>query len=123
MWNYRVLKEEVKDEKGRKSESFRVIEVYYDDNGSIKGWADCTDTILHVVSNPYDDEPHAYEDLKGNAEHVLDAFKLPCVIKDENDRLSEIEIKSESLEEMLENVTPETYHKEVFNDSFDGNDE
>jgi hypothetical protein len=92
MWNYRVLKEEI-PYKDKKSESFRIIEVYYDDNGSINGWVDCTDTILHVVSNPYDDEPHAYEDLKGGAEHVLDAFKLPCVMKNKDGQLVEVEDK------------------------------
>jgi hypothetical protein len=108
IWNYRVLREEI-TYNNQKSESFRVIEVYYKEDGSIEGWADCTTTILHVVSNPLDDQSYAYDDLKGTAHHVLDAFKLPMVqLKDDGETLHEIN----DLEEMLKDVKPENYHKE-----------
>ena len=87
MWNYRVLKEEVEVNEN-KIESYRVIEVYYDDDNSIEGWADCTHDILQC--NKLMRMNQAYEDLKGSAEHVLDAFKLPVLTKDENDKLSEV---------------------------------
>jgi hypothetical protein len=83
MWNYRVLKEKI-DYNNKKLERFRIIEVYYDDNGTIKGWADCTHDILSVTDEV---GGFAYQDLKGSAEHVLDAFKLPVVVKGEDDQL------------------------------------
>lgn len=89
VWNYRVLKEEI-DYNGEKLERFRVIEVYYDEHGTINGWVDCTDDILSVTGEV---GGFAYQDLKGSAEHVLDAFKLPVVIKDENNKLVKVEEK------------------------------
>lgn len=89
MWNYRVLKEEI-DYKGEKLEQFRVIEVYYDDDGVIEGWADCTESILSVTGEI---NGSSYEDLKLSAEHVIDAFKLPVVIRGKDDKLFELEDK------------------------------
>ena len=86
MWNYRVLKENI-DSEGRKYKRFRVIEVYYNDDGVIKDWCDCTDDILSVTD---ENGTYAYQDLKEGAEHVLDAFKLPVVVKDENGKLIEV---------------------------------
>lgn len=91
-WNYRVLKEEIDDE-GKKLEQFRVIEVYYDDEGIIEGWADCTESILSVSGEVDGD---AYEVLKESAESVLDAFKLPMVIKGGNDKLFELGDKDDN---------------------------
>lgn len=86
MWNYRLLKEEKVD--GQHTEiRLRVIEVYYNEEGNIHGWADCADTILDIRG---DNETLVYEDLKGDAEAVLDAFKLPVLIRDENDQLFEV---------------------------------
>ena len=80
MWNYRVLKEEV-EYNNEKLDRFRIIEVYYDENGKINGWVDCSDTILDLKGE------NAYEDLKGSAEYVLGAFKKPILVKGENDKL------------------------------------
>lgn len=63
-WNYRVIKD---------GGNYRIVEVFYDDNGRIDGWADSTDTILNWYS---------YANLKGSAEVVLYAFvKLILVIE------------------------------------------
>lgn len=72
-WNYRVIKTVVDDEP-----VFKVVEVFYDEQGKIVGWTDCSDTIL-VWDN--------YEDLKGTAEYVLEAFKKPVLIHVQGDQL------------------------------------
>lgn len=62
MWNYRVIKD---------GNNYRVVEVFYDDNGEIEGWVDSTDMILSWDN---------YDDLKGTAEKVLYAFDKPVLI-------------------------------------------
>ncbi|MED4532929.1 hypothetical protein [Metabacillus fastidiosus] len=89
IWNYRVLKEEVVY-KEEVLERFRIIEVYYNDDGIINGWVDCTDSILNITGEI---GGHAYEDLKGTAEHVIKAFKLPVLIKGENEKLLELSVE------------------------------
>lgn len=61
-WNYRVIKD---------NNNYRVVEVFYDENGNIEGWSDCTDTILSWAN---------YDDLKGTAEMVLYAFDKPVLV-------------------------------------------
>ena len=69
-WNYRVL-EEVK--KG--ISVFKVVEVYYDNHGNIKGYINSSANIL-VWDN--------YNDLKGTYEKIGPAFAQPVIKKDEN---------------------------------------
>lgn len=61
-WNYRVIRE---------GDNYRIVEVFYDDNGRIEGWSDSTDTILSWDS---------YSNLKGSAEVVLYAFEKPVLV-------------------------------------------
>lgn len=75
-WNYRVLKEEI-DNLGEKLEKYRIIQVYYDNNGLITGWADCSGSILNVTD---DINGQAYDNLKGNVQRVVLAFDKPFMI-------------------------------------------
>ena len=61
-WNYRVIKD---------GSNYRVVEVFYDENGEIEGWVDSTDIILSWDN---------YDDLKGTAERVLYAFDQPVLV-------------------------------------------
>lgn len=70
MWDYRVVKTK---------NSYKVVEVIYNNDKTINGWVD-TNSIL---------EWDNYNDLKGTAEMVLDAFKKPILIVGENNILSE----------------------------------
>lgn len=76
LWNYRVVKEEI-DNLGGKFEKYRIIQVYYDNNGLITGWVDCSDSILTVTDNI---DGQAYENLKGNVQRVVLAFDKPYLI-------------------------------------------
>jgi len=70
-WNYRVIQDE--------KEQYRIVEVFYDDQGNLDGWVDSTDTILSWGN---------YHDLKGTAESVLHAFTKPVLtIEGENNEL------------------------------------
>lgn len=77
-WNYRVIKTKLNN-----AEMYKIVEVYYDSNNKIKGWADCTDTIL------MNDE---LDDLRYAATHIMDAFSKPVLlhIPEENDKLIEL---------------------------------
>lgn len=68
-WNYRVLKT---NETLNVSyyDIFQIIEVFYNDDGSIHGWSDVSKSVL-IWNN--------YEDLKGTAEKVQLAFKKPVL--------------------------------------------
>jgi len=74
-WNYRVIKDGI---------NYRVVEVFYDKDGKIKGWADSTDIILSWDN---------YDDLKGTAEKVLYAFDQPVLVV-EGEKLVELENES-----------------------------
>lgn len=77
-WNYRVIKTYLFTHY-----VYKVVEVYYDEFGTITGWADCTDTILMNEE---------YEDLKGTAEYVLKAFERPVLLHTlDDDKLVEFE--------------------------------
>jgi hypothetical protein len=80
-WNYRVIKENKSvNEKIGYYDNYRVVEVFYDENGKINGWSDCTDNILSWNN---------YEDLKGTSEMVLEAFKKPVLTVKDNDLIDE----------------------------------
>jgi len=113
MWNYRVLKEEFEHNE-KKLERFRVIEVYYDDQNVITGWVDCTHDILSVTN---DDGVQAYDDLKGSAEHVLDAFKLPVVTMEEIEQLK-IEGKTHWIDLVGSVELDENTDLDMFSDQF-----
>jgi hypothetical protein len=61
-WNYRVAKKVGKD-----FDVYGIVEVYYDTDGSVKGWTDFIDP------NGWDD----ISDLKGTLELMLKAFEHP----------------------------------------------
>ena len=115
MWNYRVLKEDF-EVKGKNYETYRVIEVFYEDDGTITGWVDCTHDILSVTN---DDGVQAYQDLKGSAEHVLDAFKLPVVAKDKNNRLIEVGEKRYIVTDDIDEATHWIAREDEKNDVLD----
>lgn len=71
IWNYRVVKEKLFVSPVHDYEdNYRIVEVFYDENGNIDSWADSTDTILSWGT---------YEDLKSAAELVLKAFEKPVL--------------------------------------------
>lgn len=81
-WNYRVLKEnKFLNELYGPVDEFRVVEVYYSENGSIKAWSDCTDTILMAET---------HDDLKSTAQFVLEAVSKPVLVL-ENGELKELD--------------------------------
>lgn len=62
---------------------FKVVEVYYEDGGKIRGWSDTSDSSL---------VREGLADLKTTAQHILDAFNKPVVlhIPEENDALVDL---------------------------------
>lgn len=71
-WNYRVVKEKkFHNEELGHYDNYRIVEVFYDEKGNIKDWCDCCESILDWDN---------YDDLKGSAEYVLEAFKKPVLI-------------------------------------------
>lgn len=90
-WNYRILrvdfdKSSFKDNKELLELSpdynYKIVEVYYNDDGGIEGWADSTyDTLL--ADN--------VEDLKGTVALLPDAFNEPVLKIVDDDKLEEVE--------------------------------
>ncbi|MEW9674233.1 hypothetical protein [Ammoniphilus sp. 3BR4] len=74
-WNYRVLKEPIDN-----INTFRIIEVHYDDSGKIEAWNDNTANILVWTS---------LDDLKGTVEYLSGAFQKPVLIKTNKGELIE----------------------------------
>jgi hypothetical protein len=65
-WNYRVLKEPIDG-----IVTFRIIEVYYDEDGRVEAWSNNTANILVWAD---------YNDLKGTVEYLSGAFQKPVLI-------------------------------------------
>lgn len=70
-WNYRVVKETKYMNNKYDFDHYQVLEVYYDDDGNIQGWSENAYGILSWDN---------YDDLKGTAEQVLEAFKKPVLV-------------------------------------------
>lgn len=75
-WNYRVLKVDFQNPLIPDSADsyFKVVEVYYNDDGSINGW-------VEEIGTPLAEE---YEDLQGGLKLMLLAFDKPVLIEQGN---------------------------------------
>lgn len=69
-WNYRVIKKAFRTEAGV-SETYRIHEVYYTDDGTINGWS--AEPIA-----PYGETPL---ELLGDMDIMLHAFHKPLLVE------------------------------------------
>jgi len=80
-WNYRIIKT---TQEGKVT--YRIHEVYYDDNGKIKGWT--TEPVLPCGEN--------MNELREDIFYFLQAFRQPILeLKEEDGKEELIEIKEE----------------------------
>jgi hypothetical protein len=74
-WNHRVVRHHTKNIMGDPDVGYAIHEVYYDDDGSIRG-------MTQDAVSPYGDTP---EELKDDLERMLEAISKPILDFDDAD--------------------------------------